>query len=332
MESRAFGGGSSGIYRGAKTSLFEGGIRVPAMISYPAKIKAGQVREQMAVGVDWLPTILDYIGEPVPELVGKTLKPMIEKNEATPHQVYYWKQGLAWAVRQGDWKLLGFPTDPQNRAPLNADDDKLFLANIKQDPTELTNLAKQNPEVVERLTQLYLSWQYGDVNDLPSKQQSIESLAVNKPVTLLTSPGESHAAAGGASLVDEKLGQRQFRLGNWLGFNGEDLEAVIDLGSATEFHQVVIGALQHTASWIFLPTELEVSWSMDGEDYSEPLRISHQTEKDEAQILIKRFEFTRENTVARYLKVKVKNIGKCPPWHVGSGKNAWLFVDEISVL
>ena len=49
-----FGGGSAGIYRGAKASLFEGGIRVPSIISWPGKIPKGQVRNQFAVNTDWL--------------------------------------------------------------------------------------------------------------------------------------------------------------------------------------------------------------------------------------------------------------------------------------
>ena len=57
-EERAhFGGGNSGPYRGAKFSLYEGGIRVPAFASWPGKIPSGAVRKQIATSPDWLPTI-----------------------------------------------------------------------------------------------------------------------------------------------------------------------------------------------------------------------------------------------------------------------------------
>src|SRR5690606_5880068 len=62
-EERAFfGGGSAGPFRGAKFSLFEGGIRVPAIISWPGHLPAGQVRDQIATACDWLPTLADLVG------------------------------------------------------------------------------------------------------------------------------------------------------------------------------------------------------------------------------------------------------------------------------
>ena len=62
-EERAFwGGGSAGIHRGAKFSLFEGGIRVPAIISWPGQLPENQVRSQAAYGCDWLPTIAELCG------------------------------------------------------------------------------------------------------------------------------------------------------------------------------------------------------------------------------------------------------------------------------
>ena len=62
-EERAhFGGGSAGIYRGAKYSLFEGGIRVPAIVSWPGHLPEGEVRGQIGHGCDWLPTIAELCG------------------------------------------------------------------------------------------------------------------------------------------------------------------------------------------------------------------------------------------------------------------------------
>ncbi len=75
-EERAFwGGGNAGPYRGAKACLFEGGLRVPAIVSLPGKIPAGQVRSQMATGCDWFPTIADLCDVELANatLDGKTL-------------------------------------------------------------------------------------------------------------------------------------------------------------------------------------------------------------------------------------------------------------------
>ncbi len=332
MERRAFGGGSAGIYRGAKTSLFEGGIRVPAIISYPNKIPSNQVREQMAVGVDWLPTLLDYLAQPIEKLDGKSLKQVIEKSSPTPHKIFRWKQGLTWAVRKDNWKLIGYPNDPQNKTQLDPVNDSLFLVDLNADVEELTNLAKQYPEKVIELTADYLAWQYADISDIPTKQTQINSLAHKTKVTLLTQPSSKFPANGANSLINQALGEREFTLGNWLGFEGNDLVATIDLGKNTHFEQVIVGTLQNTASWIFHPTYIEVSWSNDGKHFSEPIRQSNQLKANDKRIFINRSQFSQENVHARFIKVTAKNIEQCPEWHVGQGKKAWLFIDEISVL
>ena len=161
-ETRAFGGGgSAGPYRGAKFSLFEGGIRVPAIISWPGTIPEGQQRGQLATGCDWLPTLADYCGVDVDggELDGRSLRPIFEDPKAdSPHETFQWQfgrgHGAQWAVRQGPWKLIGNPRDtsePQRSRDGRGSDAKLFLANLDQDVSESTNLADEHPEVVERL-------------------------------------------------------------------------------------------------------------------------------------------------------------------------------------
>ncbi len=160
-EERTFGaGGYCGPYRGAKACLFEGGLRIPSIVSMPGTIPEGETRDQMAVGCDWLPTIADFCGAPLPsaKLDGKSLKGVILKGEPSPHESFYWRLGAGrnaqWVVRQGDWKLLGNPKDNSHKAEITKD-DKLFLVNLGDDITEMTNIAKDNPEVVERLAAVH---------------------------------------------------------------------------------------------------------------------------------------------------------------------------------
>ncbi len=160
VEERAhFGGGSNGPYRGAKFSLFEGGIRLPAIISWPGHLPAGQVRDQVAHGCDWLPTVAELcrVKTPTVTLAGKSLVPVIESASApTPHEVLHWQQGKQWAVREGDWKLIcNVRNDSDDGLPLSKQDLSLFLSNIAKDPGETTNLAAEQPGIVERLTSLH---------------------------------------------------------------------------------------------------------------------------------------------------------------------------------
>ena len=163
-EERTFGGGgNAGPYRGAKFSFFEGGIRVPAIISWPDRIPLHEVRDQMGVNVDWFPTILDLcnIDYQEEEFEGKSLRNVIIDNESTPHDVFWWYQSKNyWAVRKGNWKLLKNPNDPTNKAPITAK-DSLFLVNIQDHPDELENLATENPEKVKELTREFNMWYEG---------------------------------------------------------------------------------------------------------------------------------------------------------------------------
>ncbi|MCA9268140.1 MAG: sulfatase-like hydrolase/transferase [Planctomycetales bacterium] len=165
-EERTFsGGGNAGPYRGAKFSLFEGGIRVPAIISWPGHLPAGETRDQLAVSCDWLPTLAELCRVPLPEhkIDGRSLTGLIASAQApAAHEVFHWqsgggRDGPQWAVRAGDWKLIGNPRDTSDKAPLGAS-DRLFLSNLAEDVTEMKNVAADHPDVVKRLTDLHTAW------------------------------------------------------------------------------------------------------------------------------------------------------------------------------
>ena len=164
-EERTFGGGgSAGIYRGSKYSLFEGGVRVPAIISWPGKIPVNETRNQLCTNIDWFPTLAELcdIKLPSSKIDGKSMVPVIKSSKSvSPHDAFYWQSretkqgGLQWAVREGDWKLMHNPFQSKSGELTK---DKLFLVNMRDDPAESKNLADQNPEKVQLLTQKYKQW------------------------------------------------------------------------------------------------------------------------------------------------------------------------------
>jgi len=157
-EERAhFGGGNAGPYRGAKFSLFEGGIRLPAIISWPGHLPQGEVRAQIVHACDWMPTLAELCHVPLPQrpLHGQNILPVIQSSTApTPHETLHWKQGAQWAVRQGAWKLLHDPQDTANTNKVDLFEQHWFLANTDLDPGESKNLASANPEILNRLRSL----------------------------------------------------------------------------------------------------------------------------------------------------------------------------------
>jgi arylsulfatase A len=164
-EQRAhFGGGSAGPYRGAKFSLFEGGIRLPAIISWPGQLPEGEVRNQIVHACDWMPTIAELTGAKLlnPDIDGTSIVQVIRSATApSPHEVLHWHvgggAGAQWAVRSGDWKLIGNAQDTSG-GKLSPEDKKLFLANLPSDLSEISNQAAAHPEVVQRLRKLHEEW------------------------------------------------------------------------------------------------------------------------------------------------------------------------------
>lgn len=333
-ESRTFGGGgNAGPFRGCKFSLFEGGIRIPAIISWPGHLPVNQVRHQMAFNIDWFPTIAEYCGiKKLPAGVeGKSLSGVIEKGKASPHKVFRWKSGAGWAIRKGDWKLLGYPQDPANKAKLDYNKDLLFLVNLAKDSTELVNLAAQYPEKTEELMAEYMKWEYASQDDIPLKKTALKHKALGKKITIEAKPHPKYKGDGAATLVDGETGTRFFNDGFWLGFQKDDLVATVDMGQPGVFNEVSVGVIQDAESWIFFPEYVEVAWSVDGKQYSSPIRQAVEPLESLGQKSIRRIVVQQEDMNARYFKVTVKNCGEIPAWHSGKGSKAWLFTDEIAI-
>lgn len=152
------GGGSSGVYRGSKFSLFEGGIRVPAAITWPGHLKEGEVRNQIAVNADWMPTLAELCGIKLDtsDLDGKSLIPVINNPQnKSLHEEFCWQFGKSWAARNGSWKLLKNPVVLGEKFEAK---DSLFLVNLDNDPGEQTNLVNEYPDKVKELEAEYAVW------------------------------------------------------------------------------------------------------------------------------------------------------------------------------
>lgn len=157
-EERAFyGGGNAGPYRGAKGCLFEGGIRVPSIVSMPGTVAQDQTCAAMVTGCDWYPTIAELCNIDLPErrIDGRSLVPLFSKPAGPSlHQSFYWLLGTGknaqWAVRKGPWKLLGNAKDTTDRQS-SKKISELYLVNLDSDPGESTNVAAKHPEILSEL-------------------------------------------------------------------------------------------------------------------------------------------------------------------------------------
>ena len=158
------GGGNTGEWRGAKASLFEGGIRVPSILSFPGRIPEGEARDQAISNMDFFPTILELCDIPLPayEVDGKTLGPVLQSKSApSPHRAFHWMWQEQWAIREGDWKLIGNGRDTTGLGSKHAprkDMGALYLANLADSPPESVNHAAKRPQIVARLKKQHEEW------------------------------------------------------------------------------------------------------------------------------------------------------------------------------
>jgi hypothetical protein len=96
-------------------------------------------------------------------------------------------------------------------------------------------------------------------------------------------------------------------------------------------NKITAGFLQNQNVWIFLPTTVEIALSMDGIGFAILSRMNHKTKEEGHGARVKDFSASAGGARVRYIRIRAKNVGTCPPWHKGAGGKAWLFVDEIMV-
>ncbi|MBK7379722.1 MAG: family 20 glycosylhydrolase [Ignavibacteriales bacterium] len=141
---------------------------------------------------------------------------------------------------------------------------------------------------------------------------------------------DKYNAGGDFALTDGVKGSLNFRDGLWQGFEGDDLQAVLDLKGTQIINEISIGFIQDVSSWIFFPVNVEIYSSQDGVDFE--LIKSFETEVTKnPDVQIKNFNSQFEHLSARYIKITAKNLGTCPDWHYGAGGKAWIFADEIII-
>ena len=169
------------------------------------------------------------------------------------------------------------------------------------------------------------------------KRSSVTSqnISFNKatacPVELLQPTHKNYTYKGGATLTDGLLGDKGFGTGRWLGFSGNDLEAVIDLKQNTDVSSVSLNTCVDKGSWIFDARNIEVSVSADGKSFTKVASKSLPALEEQTPDNICTYELTFPQTTTRYVKLTATSEHNIPKWHGGKGKPAFLFVDEISV-
>ncbi len=150
-------------------------------------------------------------------------------------------------------------------------------------------------------------------------------------IKLKTQYSHSYTGGGPMGLIDGIKGTSNFHTDAWQGYEGNNLDAVIDLGKVEEISSISTSFLQNTGAWIFYPEEIDYYVSADNKNFIKVYETENEDDINHSSPGIKDFKKILNGISARYIRVLAKNVGVCPDWHVAAGGKAWLFVDEISI-
>lgn len=135
--------------RGKKGTLFEGGQRVPCIVTWPEIIPAGSSCGEPVMTMDFFPTIAKLANAPIPaarKIDGHDIGVLLKGGRLESPRALHWLSGESWAVRRGTWKLIGERNKPQT------------LFNLDADRGETENLLSREPERVEELMKAHSTW------------------------------------------------------------------------------------------------------------------------------------------------------------------------------
>jgi arylsulfatase A-like enzyme len=141
-----------GPFNGKKLLLWEGGIRVPAFVKWPGKIKPGSTTDQPAITMDWTATILAAAkvkDKSQKSLDGTNLLPLCTQKAKPFERTLYWRtieRSHHKAMREGNWKYFNDGKDE-------------YLFDLSADPSEKNNLREKNRETFDRLKSKYATWE-----------------------------------------------------------------------------------------------------------------------------------------------------------------------------
>jgi len=160
-------------------------------------------------------------------------------------------------------------------------------------------------------------------------QKFFVNKATGKKITLTNPPSDKYPGDGAFTLVNGIQNERgRERSNEFLGFEGTDCEAIIDLGSSQKISKAIVHTFDQPASWIWRPLYVEIFSSDDGNKFTSVATADDIVAKETGNAIMEK-DF--DPVITRYIKFLVKNWGIIPEDNPGAGRKPWLFVDEIEV-
>ena len=211
-------------------------------------------------------------------------------------------------------------------------DAEIHYTTDGSEPTMKSKLYKSSFVILKTTTIKAKAFKKGMVSSFVALRQ-FNRLNI-KSTTFVNPPAERYGKDADIALMDGKKGATGDWQNDWLGFEGVDMEATIELAVPTKINTVKIGLGHEPNDWVVWPKGVWVSFSSDGDEFSEwqPAELPVFDRPDKMQGF-GRVEARLHTTGKqwKYVRVKVENQGVLPDWHPYKGQKSWIMVDEVTI-
>ena len=240
----------------------------------------------------------------------------LDKNNINYSKAYFDLKATVIPTKNNDGLLWALESIKKNQIIINFNNRNLKLKYVK-------------PQLITK--EIFLAT--ASSNGIIIAQKFSFNKATGKKITIVKEPSKNYPGDGAFTLVNGVQNEKGLAKGNeFLGFLGNDLDATIDLGKETTVSKITLHSLSQNGSWIYLPSQVEVSFmaNIDTTIITKhaPIETITHIVNDENNTQTIKFN---ELKTCRYIRVVAKNLGIIPDGKPGAGTPAWLFVDEIEV-
>ncbi len=214
---------------------------------------------------------------------------------------------------------------------LNIQSTKIYYTIDGSEPDSSSTLYTK-PFLIDKTSTIKaITTKPGWKTSVPAEKVFIQAGYVIAEARLASAPNDKYKAKGAASLIDFEKGSLIFTDNKWLGYEGKDLKATLDLGKPKSVSSVTVSALEETTNYIFFPKSIEISSSKDGKNYTSVKKLDIPIAQGPHPGELKSFLIEFNPIETRYIKTDIYGTKKNPSWHTAPGAKNWVFIDEIMV-
>ncbi len=324
-----------------KRFMYEESLSTPLLMRFPKTVKQGWVSDKMVQNLDFAQTFLDYAGVEAPkEIQGMSMRPVLEQTSDEWRDAVYYHY-FEYPGIHSVKRHYGVSTKRYKLIHFYFDNDEWEFFDLKNDPREMNNQI-DNPEYAatidelkQKLSQLKQQYEVPSIEEEMSKRYiDIPNLAKEAKLTIRNEANKPYNSpvwylSDGKGKNFTKLWASDYEA--FLGFNGNDLQVVVDLENTKSVSEIKMRFLDKRGAWVYAPELLEIAVSIDGKHYETiSTNLSTKTEMLHNVFVVEKGA-EGLNTKVRFIKATAKNFGLIPEGKPGAGLPSWLFCDELIV-